>query len=147
MVLDRAAALRIRQCAPYVRSLGDGFEVRIVPRVCKRGSNGCWIDWRSVRECTQRFAVQARSVATRPCPNAFDKALRNVVKMVDLDDHKSTASAKSTPNSARSDSAYARTPYELIPYDVSYGVSHTGSLGAFTNFKRASKSFTNLHKI
>ena len=44
-------------------------------------------------------------------------------------------------------SAYARTPYEFIPYDVSYGVSHTGSLGAFTNFKRASKSFTNLHKI
>ena len=43
--------------------------------------------------------------------------------------------------------ASVHTPYEFIPYDVSYGVSHTGSLGAFTNFKRASKSFTNLHKI
>ena len=96
MVLARAAALRIRQCAPYVRSLGDGFEVRIVPRVCKRGSNGCWIDWRSVRECTQRFAVQARSVVARPCPGGFDAALKGGVKMLDMDEHKSTASTKRT---------------------------------------------------
>ena len=37
-----------------------------------------------------------------------------------------------------SNSAYARAPYELIPYDVSYGVAHTGSLRVFTNFSRAS---------
>ena len=44
------------------------------------------------------------------------------------------------------DLASVHTPYELIPYDVSsYGVSHTGSLGAFPNFDRASKSFVNLH--
>ena len=42
-------------------------------------------------------------------------------------------------------SAYARTPYEPIPYDVSYGVSHTGSLIAFTDFNRVSKSSINLH--
>ena len=43
--------------------------------------------------------------------------------------------------------ASVHTPYEVIPYDVSYGVSHTGSLGAFPNFKRASKSLTNLYKM
>ena len=96
MVLVRAAPLRIRQCATYVRSCGGGFEVRIVPRVCKRGPDGCWVDWRSVSDYTQRFAVQARSVVARPYPGGFDAALKGGVKMIDMDEHKSTASTKRT---------------------------------------------------
>lgn len=96
MVLARAAPLRIRQCAPYVRSCGRGFEVRIVARVCKRGQNGCWVDWRSLSHYTQHFAVRARSVVTKPCPGTFDKALEGAVKMLDMDEHKSTASTKRT---------------------------------------------------
>ena len=42
-------------------------------------------------------------------------------------------------------SAYARTPYELTPYDVSYGVGHTGSLVAYTNFNMPSKSSIQPH--
>ena len=41
--------------------------------------------------------------------------------------------------------ASVHTPYEAIPYEVSYGVGHTGSLRASTNFMRASKSSINLH--
>jgi len=70
--------------------------VRIVPRVCKRGPDGCWVDWRSVSDYTQRFAVQARSVVARPCPGGFDAALKGGVKMIDMDEHKSTASTKRT---------------------------------------------------
>ena len=41
--------------------------------------------------------------------------------------------------------ASVHTPYEVIPYEVSYGVSHTGSLRVFTDLMRASKSSINLH--
>ena len=70
--------------------------MRIVPRVCKRGPDGCWVDWRSVSDFTQRFAVQARSVVARPYPGGFDAALKGGVKMIDMDEHKSTASTKRT---------------------------------------------------